>query len=91
MSNDPAGKITINKCKQLLNVAYKLQDEGVDNESIMKMAIFISIVFAENADIQPDKFTDILKDTWMKIYKVIDDVHENTIWVSSKPITDEEQ
>ena len=38
-------KHTIEKCKELLAKAYDLEDEQIDPEAIMRMAIFISVVF----------------------------------------------
>ena len=44
---------TIQKCKELLAKAYDLEDEQIDPEAIMRMAIFISVVFAHNAGLDP--------------------------------------
>ncbi len=80
------------RCKHLLNEAYNLQDEGIEAEAIMRMAIFISVVFAENSNLSPDEYIDIIRDTWERMYKVIDDTKSDSIiWVSSVPITEEEQ
>jgi len=80
------------RCKHLLNEAYSLQDEGIEAEAIMRMAIFISVVFAENSNLNPEQYTDIIRDTWERMYKVIDDTKsDSTIWVSTVPITEEEQ
>tara|TARA_R100000655_G_scaffold61013_1_gene99377 strand:+ start:7424 stop:7705 length:282 start_codon:yes stop_codon:yes gene_type:complete len=84
--------ITMQRCKHLLNEAYNLQDEGIEAEAIMRMAIFISVVFAENSNLTPDEYIDIIQDTWERMYKVIDDTKsDSTIWVSTEPITEEEQ
>lgn len=81
---------TVEKCKHLLNEAYNLQDEGIEAEAIMRMAIFISVVFAENSNLTPEEYTDIIQDTWERMYLVMGDTN-NDIWVSSVPITEQEQ
>ena len=86
-------KNTIDRCKDLLHKAYELSDEGISSEAIMRMAIFISTIFSEEANIGPEEYTDIIKDTWARMYYALyGSEDENTdIWVSSKPITDEDQ
>lgn len=93
-------KVTIEKCKQLLQLAYNLEAEQIEPEAIMRMAIFISVVFAHNADFTPEDYIDVIKDTWLRMSIALDgeeptedmedttDIHN---WVSSKPITDDDQ
>ena len=87
---------TIQKCKELLAKAYELEAEQIDTEAIMRMAIFISVVFAHNAGMDPNDYVDIIKDTWARMYLAIEDeptedMEDIETWVSAKPITDEDQ
>jgi hypothetical protein len=89
-------KHTIEKCKELLAKAYELEAEQIDPEAIMRMAIFISVVFAHNAGLDPNDYVDIIKDTWARMYLAVEeepteDMEGVQVWVSNKPITDEEQ
>lgn len=89
-------KHTIEKCKELLAKAYDLEDEQIDPEAIMRMAIFISVIFAHNAGLDPNDYVDIIKDTWARMYISIEeepteDMEGIHTWVSDKPITDEDQ
>ena len=52
---------TITRCKYLLQIAYDLEEEGIDPEAIMRMAVFISVVFAYNAGIDPEEYVSIIK------------------------------
>ena len=87
---------TIHKCKELLARAYELEAEQIDPEAIMRMAIFISVVFAHNAGMDPNDYVDIIKDTWARMYLAIEeepteDMESIDTWVSDKPITDQDQ
>ena len=87
---------TIQKCKELLAKAYELEAEQIDPEAIMRMAIFISVVFAHNAGMDPNDYVDIIKDTWARMYLAIEDeptedMEDIETWVYAKPITDEDQ
>ena len=92
---------TIERCKALLHAAYELQDEGIEPEAIMRMAIFISTIFSQNADIEPEEYADIIKDTWQRMFTALygseieeestEDLDPSKIWVSDKPITDQDQ
>ena len=89
-------KNTIQKCKELLAKAYELEAEQIDPEAIMRMAIFISVVFAHNAGMDPNDYVDIIKDTWARMYLAIEeepteDMEGVENWVSAKPITDQDQ
>ena len=87
---------TIQKCKELLAKAYELEAEQIDPEGIMLIAIFICVVFAHNAGMDPNDYVDIIKDTWARMYLAIEaepteDMEDIETWVSAKPITDEDQ
>ena len=87
---------TIQKCKELLAKAYQLETEQIDPEAIMRMAIFISVIFAHNAGMDPNDYVDIIKDTWARMYLAIEeepteDMEDIENWVSDKPITDQDQ
>ena len=91
-------KYTIAKCKELLKVAYQLDEENIEPEAIMRMSIFISVLFAHNSNVTPEEYVDIIKDTWARMLVSVDDTEEDTedmqdatLWVSDKPITDEDQ
>lgn len=93
-------KETIAKCKQLLQLAYNLEAEQINPEAIMRMSIFISVVFAHNAGFTPEDYIDVIKDTWLRMSIALDgeepteDMDDTTdihTWVSSKPITDDDQ
>tara|TARA_Y100000114_G_scaffold139374_1_gene143284 strand:+ start:410 stop:712 length:303 start_codon:yes stop_codon:yes gene_type:complete len=89
-------KQTIDRCKKLLAMAYQLEEEQIDPEAIMRMAIFISVVFAHNAGLDPNDYVDIIKDTWARMYIAVEeesteDMEDIQTWVSDKPITDEDQ
>ena len=89
-------KHTIIKCKELLAKAYDLQAEQIDPEAIMRMAIFISVVFAYNADLEPEDYVDIIRDTWGRMFTAVEeepteDIEPLNKWVSDTPITDQEQ
>lgn len=91
-------KYTIEKCKDLLKTAYDLEDENIDPEAVMRMSIFISVLFAHNSGTTPEDYVDIIKDTWARMYAASEEIEEDTedmkdvtIWVSKTPITDEEQ
>lgn len=91
-------KYTIAKCKELLKVAYQLDEENIEPEAIMRMSIFISVLFANNSNVTPEEYVDIIKDTWARMLVSVEDTEEDTedmqdatLWVSDKPITDEDQ
>ena len=89
-------KYTIAKCKELLKVAYQLDEENIEPEAIMRMSIFISVLFAHNSNVTPEEYVDIIKDTWARMLVSVEDTEEDTedaatLWVSDKPITDEDQ
>lgn len=87
---------TIKKCKELLAKAYELEAEQTEPEAIMRMAIFISVVFAHNAGMNPDNYVDIIKDTWARMYlsmeeEPTEDMESIDTWISDRPITDQDQ
>ena len=90
---------TIEKCKELLKAAYDLEEDNVDPEAVMRMSIFISVLFAHNSGTTPESYVDIIKDTWARMYLAseefeeedTEDMRDVNVWVSKKPITDEEQ
>ena len=87
---------TIEKCKELLAKAYDLESQQIDPEAIMRMAIFVSVVFAHNTSMEPEEYVDIIKDTWARMYLAIEeepteDMEDIYTWVSNKPITETEQ
>lgn len=89
-------KYTIEKCKELLAKAYDLENEKIDPEAIMRMSIFISVLFAHNAGMDPNDYVDIIKDTWARMYIGIEeepteDMEDIENWVSDVPITDQDQ
>ncbi len=91
-------KYTIAKCKELLKVAYQLDEDNIEPEAIMRMSIFISVLFAHNSGTTPEDYVNIIKDTWARMLVSVDDTEEDTediqdatLWVSDKPITDEDQ
>jgi hypothetical protein len=91
-------KYTIAKCKELLKVAYQLDEDNIEPEAIMRMSIFISVLFAHNSGTTTVDYVNIIKDTWARMLVSVDDTEEDTediqdatLWVSDKPITDEDQ
>ena len=88
---------TITRCKYLLQIAYDLEEEGINPEAIMRMAVFISVVFAYNAGIDPEEYVAIIKDTWLRMSMSLDEdptedmTEEINAWVAANPITDQDQ
>jgi hypothetical protein len=92
-------KYTIARCKELLQTAYALETDNIEPEAIMRMSIFISVLFAHNSDITPEDYVDIIKDTWARMLLASDELEEESteevqninVWVSKKPISDQDQ
>lgn len=88
----------ITQAKHLLRLAYTLEECGVDPECITRMCIFVATCFAMNHQLDKNKYTQIITDTWNEMLDAVgddafeiitDDVDADT-WIG-KPITDDDQ